>query len=264
MNLCINARDAMPGRRRPPHPHRGRAGRPGGAAAAAIAGPWVAVTVTDSGSGMPPDVVERVFEPFFTTKPDRAGTGLGLAVVFSIVRQHGGSVTCRSDVGQGTTFRLLLPVAREHDAHVPAARLQPAHTAPAASSSPTTTSTSARRSAASSTAPATRRWPSPTATRRAPRCATEPFDLAFLDVVMPGPTCHDLVARLRAIRPDLRAAAVERLRRRGRDPAPRPRAVQRPAGEAVRVRRADAGDPRRHGRRRRPRCPGRDRCRLKP
>ena len=74
---------------------------------------------------MPPDVAARVFEPFFTTKPDRAGTGLGLAVVFSIVRQHGGSVTCTSAVGQGTTFRVLLPAACQHDARVPAPAVIP-------------------------------------------------------------------------------------------------------------------------------------------
>ncbi len=93
MNLCINARDAMPDggvlRIRtelvPADPETPVGDNPG---------PWVAVSVTDSGSGMPPDVVERVFEPFFTTKPDRVGTGLGLAVVFSIVRQHNGSITC--------------------------------------------------------------------------------------------------------------------------------------------------------------------------
>ena len=112
MNLCINARDAMPDggrlRIRTEVVPADLAAPPG-----QIVGPWVAVTVTDSGSGMPPDVVERVFEPFFTTKLDRAGTGLGLAVVFSIVRQHGGSVTCASAVGQGTTFRVLLPAARD-------------------------------------------------------------------------------------------------------------------------------------------------------
>jgi CheY-like chemotaxis protein/anti-sigma regulatory factor (Ser/Thr protein kinase) len=72
--------------------------------------PMVAVEVTDTGSGMPPDVAARIFEPFFTTKGER-GTGLGLAMVYGIVERHAGRIEVDSQVGRGTTIRLLLPRA---------------------------------------------------------------------------------------------------------------------------------------------------------
>jgi signal transduction histidine kinase/CheY-like chemotaxis protein len=202
MNLCINARDAMPGggvlRIRtevvPADPAAPAGDNPG---------PWVAISVTDSGSGMPPHVVERVFEPFFTTKPDRVGTGLGLAVVFSIVRQHNGSVTCTSTPGEGTTFRVLLPLARDRDLFVPLPAFSPRQGTGRiliADDDVDIRETVGRilDSAGYSTL---------TVADGNEACAavrTEPFDLAFLDVIMPGPTCHELVKRLRAIRPQLR------------------------------------------------------------
>ncbi|HEY7489985.1 MAG TPA: response regulator [Candidatus Tectomicrobia bacterium] len=80
------------------------------------AGPYVCITVTDTGHGMTPDVVERIFEPFFTTKGPGEGTGMGLALVHGIVASHGGVVTVASVVGQGTTFTVYLP---RTDASVP-------------------------------------------------------------------------------------------------------------------------------------------------
>jgi signal transduction histidine kinase/CheY-like chemotaxis protein len=202
MNLCINARDAMPqgGSLKirtelvPVDPNA----RPG-----EEAGPWIAVAVTDSGSGMPPEVVERVFEPFFTTKPDRVGTGLGLAVVFSIVRQHGGTITCESAVGQGTTFRFRLPVAREHavPASTPAASPRTGTGRILVADDDTDIRETVGRildSAGYSTLTVADGNAAAAAVR------AEAFDLAFLDVVMPGPTCVDLVSRLRTLRPDLR------------------------------------------------------------
>ena len=202
MNLCINARDAMPDggrlRIRTEVVPADLAAPPG-----QIVGPWVAVTVTDSGSGMPPDVVERVFEPFFTTKLDRAGTGLGLAVVFSIVRQHGGSVTCASAVGQGTTFRVLLPAARTRDTNAPAPLFCPRQgTGRVLIADDDVDIRETVSRILDSAGYSTRAVADGNEACAAVR--SEPFDLAFLDVVMPGPTCHDLVARLRAIRPNLR------------------------------------------------------------
>jgi signal transduction histidine kinase len=69
----------------------------------------IAVTVRDTGGGIPPEVLKRMFEPYFTTKPE--GTGLGLMIVQRVVREHGGLVEVSSEPGRGTTFRILLPVA---------------------------------------------------------------------------------------------------------------------------------------------------------
>ena len=71
--------------------------------------------VTDSGQGMPPEVVERIFEPFFTTKPQGQGTGLGLSTVIGIVEEHGGFVLVDTQLGRGTTFSAFLPA--EPDSH---------------------------------------------------------------------------------------------------------------------------------------------------
>ncbi|MHB1847324.1 MAG: two-component system sensor histidine kinase NtrB [Deltaproteobacteria bacterium] len=70
---------------------------------------WVSVEVTDTGAGMAPDVQRRLFEPFFTTKPAGVGTGLGLSICHGIVEAHAGKIEVESEVGRGTTFRVLLP-----------------------------------------------------------------------------------------------------------------------------------------------------------
>jgi len=67
------------------------------------------VRVKDSGSGIPADVLPRIFDPFFTTKEDQNRTGLGLAVAASIIEQHTGEITVRSEPGAGTEFRVALP-----------------------------------------------------------------------------------------------------------------------------------------------------------
>jgi CheY-like chemotaxis protein len=110
LNLCINARDAMP--------DGGKitieAGTHQADAAAAkkldiAAGDYVMLTVSDTGTGMPPEVIARAFDPFFTTKPLGEGTGLGLSMVYGFVRQTGGQAIITSAPGQGTSICLYLP-----------------------------------------------------------------------------------------------------------------------------------------------------------
>lgn len=113
MNLVINARDAMPEGGRitialrkvagqsedlPPHPD-----------APPATGDYLQLRVTDTGTGIPPEIQEKVFDPFFTTKEVGQGTGLGLALVYSLAEQHHARVRLQSAVGQGTTFELLFP-----------------------------------------------------------------------------------------------------------------------------------------------------------
>ncbi|HWW00724.1 MAG TPA: response regulator [Candidatus Acidoferrum sp.] len=113
LNLCVNARDAMPEGGNleleakqvvlDQHMIRGEA-KP-------VSGNYVAMSVSDTGCGMAPEVLAKVFEPFFTTKSEGKGTGLGLSTVVGIARSHGGFVEVSSEVGKGTTFKVYLPVA---------------------------------------------------------------------------------------------------------------------------------------------------------
>jgi PAS domain S-box-containing protein len=114
LNLCINARDAMPeGGRLTIATEDLRLSAADIPDDTAEPGLYVALSVADTGMGIPPEVLERVFEPFFTTKPLGQGTGLGLSQVWSFVRQSGGLVRVQSAPGRGTTVRLLLPL-HEH------------------------------------------------------------------------------------------------------------------------------------------------------
>ncbi|MFC7534043.1 ATP-binding protein [Actinoplanes sp. GCM10030250] len=127
LNLAINARDAMPGGgtlvlevntaalggdeidMQPPLP----------------AGTYARLLVSDTGEGIPAEVAEHIFEPFYTTKPHGRGTGLGLATVYGIVTEAGGSINLYSEPGIGTTFRIYLPLA-ESAAQLDTSRSRPA------------------------------------------------------------------------------------------------------------------------------------------
>jgi two-component system cell cycle sensor histidine kinase/response regulator CckA len=76
-------------------------------------GNWVSIRVSDTGSGIDPDVMLHMYEPFFTTKPQGKGTGLGLSQVYGIVKQHNGFIDAESSPGEGTTFIIYLPAIDE-------------------------------------------------------------------------------------------------------------------------------------------------------
>jgi PAS domain S-box-containing protein len=117
VNVVINARDAMP-----------KGGvitlsaenvvLPDGSGTRDLKGDFIAITMADTGSGIPPDIVGRIFDPFFTTKQIGKGTGLGLSQVHGFAHQSGGTVTVCSELGRGTSFTLYLPCAAEGKSQV--------------------------------------------------------------------------------------------------------------------------------------------------
>ena len=110
LNLCINARDAMPdGGRLTIETGNRWLDRQAAPERDLPAGQYVTLCVSDSGIGMPPDVVARAFDPFFTTKPIGTGTGLGLSMIYGFARQSGGQARIYSEVGKGTMVCLYLP-----------------------------------------------------------------------------------------------------------------------------------------------------------
>jgi PAS domain S-box-containing protein len=129
LNLCINARDAMPdgGRIVIETANRwidlqaaARQDMPGGE--------YLSLSVSDTGTGMLPDVIAKAFDPFFTTKPLGQGTGLGLSMIYGFAKQSGGQVRIQSEEGQGTTVSIYLPRHRgevEHDEALARAGLRP-------------------------------------------------------------------------------------------------------------------------------------------
>ena len=109
VNMVVNARDAMNGAGRLAIRTSRVDGIPASRAHPAVAGAYVAIAVTDTGTGIDPDRLDRVFEPFYTTKAVGHGTGLGLSQVFGFAKQSGGDVQVASELGVGTTFTLYLP-----------------------------------------------------------------------------------------------------------------------------------------------------------
>jgi two-component system, cell cycle sensor histidine kinase and response regulator CckA len=111
INLAVNARDAMP--EGGTITFRTRNVEADEAAARNLRdlppGDYVEVDVADQGTGIPPEIIDKIFEPFFTTKEVGKGTGLGLSMVYGIVKQSGGYIYLDSEVGSGTTFRILMP-----------------------------------------------------------------------------------------------------------------------------------------------------------
>ena len=114
VNLAVNARDAMPeGGRIRIQTEPVQITNPSDAEARS--GNFILLSVADTGCGIPPEILHRIFEPFFTTKKAGQGTGLGLATVYGIVKQHQGWITVDSRMGEGTTFKIYVPVSRLPD-----------------------------------------------------------------------------------------------------------------------------------------------------
>jgi PAS domain S-box-containing protein len=113
VNLVLNARDAMPegGRVRVETSGVEAVGEEGETILRPVAGPLVVLSVTDNGMGMSPETCSKIFEPFFTTKEVGKGTGLGLAVVYGIVKKMGGGLSVASEPGRRTTFHVYFPVS---------------------------------------------------------------------------------------------------------------------------------------------------------
>lgn len=127
MNLCVNARDAMPTGGRLTIETSEFVLEPGAHAAYPDLAPglYAQISVTDTGHGMTEAVMAQIFEPFFTTKEPGKGTGLGLATVFGIVKQNQGRISVYSEVGIGTTFKILFPA--DHSPTTPAAEGRAPH-----------------------------------------------------------------------------------------------------------------------------------------
>ena len=118
LNLCVNARDAMPngGRLRLSAANLDLDASYASMLSETTPGPHVLLEVSDTGSGIPPEILERIFDPFFTTKGVGKGTGLGLSTVHGIVKSHGGLLKVASEPGNGTTFQVYLPAAPDQEA----------------------------------------------------------------------------------------------------------------------------------------------------
>jgi PAS domain S-box-containing protein len=172
----------------------------------APAGAYVRVSISDTGSGMTPEVQERMFEPFFTTKERDRGTGLGLSTAYGIIKQSGGYVRCDSEPGKGSTFTIYLPRVESADDPMPMAA-----TAPASRGSETILLVEDEAPVRLVASRILRQGgytviEAPDGAAAVALCAAHegPMDLVVTDMVMPGMTAHELAAEVRAIRPGTR------------------------------------------------------------
>ena len=208
MNLCINSRDAMPDGGsliidtvNTTLDHEFCAWQP-----QAQPGKYAVLSVTDSGTGMDAETLDRIFEPFFTTKGSGKGTGLGLATVYGIVRQHGGFLNVYSEVGKGTTFRCYFPASSE----VAAPREKVEDTGPVRGGSETILIAEDHEGLSQLALETLTRlgYQVMLATDGEQavadfRANPDQFSLAVLDVVLPKLSGPEIYARIREIRPDL-------------------------------------------------------------
>jgi PAS domain S-box-containing protein len=211
LNMAVNARDAMPtggsltisaANARPLEVRVDPEGPPGDSAEG------VAVTISDTGSGMPPEVVERIFEPFFTTKESGKGTGLGLSTVYGIVQQSGGHIDVQSEQGAGTTFRIWFPRVDEPPDAVAQRAASAAPLSARGEKILLVEDEDGVRSLARRTLSRLgyRVLEARNAGEALLTCERHdgPIDLILTDVVMPHMSGRELVDRLRAVRDDFR------------------------------------------------------------
>ena len=207
LNLAVNARDAMPEGGKLTI-ELGNASLDDAYAAANLEvtpGQYVLMAVTDTGHGMPADVVARAFEPFFTTKPEGKGTGLGLSMVYGFVKQSGGHAKIYSEPGHGTTIRIYLPRTRE-----PAEQLEMLAAAPPVGGNElvlVVEDDAPVRKAAIELLESLGYRTAEAHDGQAALAILEsgaPVDLLFTDVVMPGPIgSRELARRAREMHPSL-------------------------------------------------------------
>jgi CheY-like chemotaxis protein len=226
VNLAINARDAMPdgGRLTIETGNATLDERYAGENIEVTPGEYVALAVSDTGTGMPPEVLARVFEPFFTTKPTGKGTGLGLSMVYGFARQSHGHVKIYSELGHGTTVRLYLP--RGSGDADPAAATPAALPLAQAGERILLVEDNAevRKVVTAQLAELGYRVVEAAGAEVALELLRggEPVDLLFSDVVMPGVTGDQLAKAARALRPGLKVLLTSGFAKSSMQSGPRP------------------------------------------
>ena len=207
MNLAVNARDAMPqgGTLRITTRPRMVTGAETSSLGGVAAGEWVELSVTDSGVGMDRETQRRLFEPFFSTKAPGKGTGLGLATVYGIVSQSGGTIIARSAIGQGSTFTILMPRITEAETLISSDGSSSRLAAPLRGTvllaeDDVDVRTYARTVLADAGFSVLEAADGATAVALA---SSRKLDLLITDLIMPGMGGRELATRLTASRPDL-------------------------------------------------------------
>ncbi len=212
VNLCVNARDAMPdGGKLTIETANGHLDDDYAAAHSEVtAGQYVVICVTDTGTGMPPEVVERAFDPFYTTKGPGKGTGLGLSQVYGFVKQSRGHLKIYSEPGHGTTVKIYMPRHVGPDESLPGPAEAPSAALPHAEEGEVVlvvededrvrhVSVDVLRDLGYTVVQASDAQQALAVLSLQPR-----IDLLFTDVVMPDMNGRQLVERARAERPDLK------------------------------------------------------------
>ncbi len=208
LNLAVNARDAMPGGGRLTiETANAHIDRPNARQYALPEGQYVLIGVTDTGSGMTADVIEKAFDPFFTTKGVGQGTGLGLSQVYGFVRQSGGHVKIYSEVGVGTTMKIYLPRSLAAPSEDAAPRAETVHGGATTETVMVVEDDDRVRTMA---VEALRELGYSVIAMSSPRDALAAIrggsipDLLFTDIVMPEMSGRELVDQVKALQPDLK------------------------------------------------------------